>query len=119
ALFTTPGYGADSGRHAIVDRAADIPTLRRLYALAPQGPDAAGFHLPDGAVAYPDRAQAPAAMPAPDLNPDKVAYLAFTSGTTGAPKGVMHSDNTLLANGRALVADWRHTSDTILLTLSP
>src|SRR5690606_27474770 len=45
-------------------------------------------------------------------------YLAFTSGTTDNPKGVMHSDNTLLANGRAMVADWGHTSSTIMLTLS-
>jgi acyl-CoA synthetase len=56
---------------------------------------------------------------APDLDADKIVYLAFTSGTTGAPKGVMHSDNTLLANGRALAADWGHSSDTRLLSLSP
>jgi acyl-CoA synthetase len=56
----------------------------------------------------------------PELrNPDKVTYLAFTSGTTGTPKGVMHSDNTLLANCRDLVADWHHNDRTILLTLSP
>ncbi|MFZ2648662.1 MAG: AMP-binding protein, partial [Burkholderiaceae bacterium] len=53
------------------------------------------------------------------IDPDKVVYLAFTSGTTGAPKGVMHSDNTLLANGRAMVADWRHDTSTVLLSLSP
>ena len=47
------------------------------------------------------------------------ALLMYTSGTTGEPKGVMHSDNTLLANGRALVADWKHDSSTILLALSP
>jgi acyl-CoA synthetase len=55
----------------------------------------------------------------PDLNPDKITYLAFTSGTTGTPKGVMHSDNTLLANGRAMVRDWKHDEDTVLLSLSP
>jgi acyl-CoA synthetase len=26
---------------------------------------------------------------------NQVMYLPFTSGTTGKPKGVMHSDNTL------------------------
>jgi acyl-CoA synthetase len=31
----------------------------------------------------------------------------------------MHSDNTLLANGRAMVADWHHDERTILLSLSP
>jgi acyl-CoA synthetase len=31
----------------------------------------------------------------------------------------MHSDNTLLANGRALVSDWAQNEHTILLTLSP
>src|SRR5262249_2772484 len=44
---------------------------------------------------------------------------AFTSGTTGEPKGVMHSDNTLLENGRAMVADWHHDEHTVLLSLSP
>jgi len=55
----------------------------------------------------------------PVADPDKIVYLAFTSGTTGVPKGVMHSDNTLLANGRAMVADWQHDHATILLSLSP
>jgi acyl-CoA synthetase len=48
-----------------------------------------------------------------------VAYLAFTSGTTGNPKCVMHSHNTLLANARDLVRDWRHGPETVLLSLSP
>jgi len=55
----------------------------------------------------------------PVADPDKIVYLAFTSGTTGVPKGVMHSDNTMLANGRAMVADWRHDHSTVLLSLSP
>src|SRR5262249_6872719 len=37
----------------------------------------------------------------------------------GTPKGVMHSDNTLLANARAMVEDWHHDERTILLSLSP
>jgi len=56
---------------------------------------------------------------APVADPDKIVYLAFTSGTTGVPKGVMHSDNTLLANGRAMVEDWGHDHSTVLLSLSP
>ena len=32
------------------------------------------------------------------LDPDQVTQLIFTSGTTGEPKGVMHTSNTLFAN---------------------
>lgn len=31
----------------------------------------------------------------------------------------MHSDNTLLANARELVADWGHDAETVILSLSP
>ena len=53
------------------------------------------------------------------LGADKISYLAFTSGTTGRPKGVMHSDNTILANARDMVKIWDLREDTILLSLSP
>src|SRR5262245_15346613 len=56
---------------------------------------------------------------AASCDPDRIVYLAFTSGTTGTPKCVMHSHNTLLANARDLVADWGHGPETVLLSLSP
>jgi acyl-CoA synthetase len=62
---------------------------------------------------------AASALPEADNDPDKIVYLAFTSGTTGMPKGVLHSDNTLLANGRAMVHDWHHDDQTILYSMSP
>ena len=50
---------------------------------------------------------------------DGIVYLAFTSGTTGKPKGVLHSNNTLLANARALAADWRFDRNSVIYSLSP
>ena len=52
------------------------------------------------------------------MNPDKIIYLAFTSGTTACPN-VLHSDNTLLANGRAMIRDWHHDDKTIVFSHSP
>jgi acyl-CoA synthetase len=107
ALFAQPGYGADARTADIFAAAAQLPFLRRVYALGDGPASAASFPT------------SPGLLPVAETNPDKIVYLAFTSGTTGTPKGVMHSDNTLLANGRAMVADWRHDSSTVLLSLSP
>ncbi len=115
ALFAQPGYGADSDRSDIFAAARAVPSLKRIYRLARHDSNAdAG-----GNAAFPPLGAAAGALPAPDLNPDKIVYLAFTSGTTGLPKGVLHSDNTLLANGRAMVKDWHHDDRTILYSLSP
>jgi acyl-CoA synthetase len=116
ALFATQGYGADADSHSIFARAASIPSLSSVFVLERRA--APGMELPVNCRPFPDRVPPPV-LQAPDLNPDKIVYLAFTSGTTGMPKGVMHSDNTLLANGRALAQDWGHNTDTVLLTLSP
>ena len=115
ALVAQSGYGADAARRDIFAEAAALPGMRRVYRLDPRGKPAPGRA---GDAFPPQRLGRPPSL-APDLNPDKVAYLAFTSGTTGTPKGVMHSDNTLLANGRAMVRDWKHHADTVLLSLSP
>jgi acyl-CoA synthetase len=109
ALFAEPGYGADAYAADIFSAAAGLPSLRRIYTLTDGPPETTPF---------PAAGSRPAASPA-DSDPDKMVYLAFTSGTTGTPKGVMHSENTLLANGRAMVADWHHDERTILLSLSP
>ena len=109
ALFAQPGYGADARTADIFAAVAELPGLRRMYSLGDG---------PAGAAAFPD-ANGTRTLPSVDTNPDKITYLAFTSGTTGTPKGVMHSDNTLLANARAMVEDWHHDARTILLSLSP
>jgi acyl-CoA synthetase len=109
AFFAEPGYGADARTADVFAAAASLPSLRRIYTLGT---------LPRSATPFPRAALAPSLPPAAD-DPDKIVYLAFTSGTTGTPKGVMHSDNTLLANGRVMVADWHHDELTILLSLSP
>ena len=109
ALFAQPGYGADAHRADIFAAVSELPNLRRVYTLGDGPANATPFPAPGSS----------GPLPPIDTNPDKVTYLAFTSGTTGRPKGVMHSDNTLLANARAMVEDWRHDERTILLSLSP
>lgn len=118
ALFAQPGWGADATKEDIFARAADLNHIKRTYELPSLGtPDKPAVECasPMPLPGYESRLP----LPPPSTHPDQVIYLAFTSGTTGAPKGVMHSDNTLLANGRAMVADWGQNRSTVLLTLSP
>lgn len=113
AIVFEPGYGGDASSIDFSEAAKALPKLRRLYALPK-----AGDVIPAEAAAFPAMAPGRSTTP-PVNNPDKICYLAFTSGTTGQPKGVMHSDNTLLANGRAMVRDWGLTKSTIIYSLSP
>ena len=116
ALFAQAGYGADADRHDIFTTAAGLASMKRMYCVPPRTGDTARSA---GGVPFPLPSAHAGALPAVDDNPDKIVYLAFTSGTTGLPKGVLHSDNTLLANGRAMVHDWRHNQHTVLYTHSP
>lgn len=65
-------------------------------------------------------ALAAALQPAPDAGqPDDLAVLPYTSGTTGHPKGCMHTHSTVLASNIASQL-WRGLhADTVFLCVAP
>ena len=110
AILVEEGWGADVSRHDPFEALGSLPAMQKVYrvpATRETGPE------------FPSTKSADIELPASNENPDKVCYLAFTSGTTGTPKCVMHSDNTLLANARDMVRDWKHDETSRLLSLSP
>ena len=113
AFFGEFLHGADGAGTDVFSRVAGLSCVKASFCLQPR---TGGGHFHEGARQYPT--QRVPATPAPPQDPDQIVYLAFTSGTTGVPKGVMHSDNSLLANARAMVTDWGHDANTVLLTLS-
>lgn len=99
-LVTEARWGADRHMSDLDAVIADTPCVKAVI-------DADEFPGPGDAPAN------------PASDPDAVVYLAFTSGTTGVPKCVMHSTNTLFANARDLARDWSLSRDANLLSLSP
>ena len=109
AVVAEVGYGADADKHDFFAQLGDIQTLRKIYRLEKSASQCwKGIVAPGVATAA-----------APKGNPNTVLYLAYTSGTTGLPKGVMHTDNTLLANARALASDWSINDRSVVYALSP
>lgn len=62
---------------------------------------------------------APAAAPPPEAAPESAVLLVYTSGTTGQPKGAVHTQANLLANMRIAAGVQRVTPADIVLTVLP
>jgi acyl-CoA synthetase (AMP-forming)/AMP-acid ligase II len=62
---------------------------------------------------------APAGFVPVPTDADAVMRMAFTSGTTGNPKGVMHSHNTTLAAARILNGDLGLSADDVMMIWLP
>lgn len=82
--------------------AADRPGLAALDVLAVVGAD--DGELPRGAVRYEDLVTSERLEGVVEVDPDAPALVAYTSGTTADPKGVVHSHRTLGAEVRQTTA---------------
>jgi acyl-CoA synthetase len=112
AVVAEAGYGADAENRDVFSLVSALDTIKHAYRLERPGPNSKGI------VEASSSEQIRRCEPAPQ-NSNRVLYLAFTSGTTGLPKGVMHSDNTLLANARALSSDWSISDHSVVYSMSP
>lgn len=97
------------------DLQASLPTLRHVVVVDGEGPNGFEVCMQAGAATA-GIVVPPGASP---LAPDDLAALMFTSGTTGSPKGVMHSSNTLMACMSALSERFGVGADDVYLASTP
>jgi acyl-CoA synthetase (AMP-forming)/AMP-acid ligase II len=97
------------------DLRGGLPQLTHIVAVGPES------EVPEGFVHYQSLVDsaAPEAYQSVDVDPNDTKIVLYTSGTTGKPKAVQHSHNTLakaLANG---ATGWSLTASDLMLMPSP
>lgn len=55
----------------------------------------------------------------PEVDPNSIKIIMYTSGTTGRPKGVMHTHNTLQVEIISYINYWGITADDVIFMASP
>lgn len=75
----------------------------------------------DGCRSYGDLLASGEGKPAVEgrADPDAVKLVLYTSGTTGNPKGVLHSHNTIMSEIDAVIAFWGIDGNDVVLMPSP
>lgn len=94
---------------------ASIPKLQHVIVVDGEGPDSFDNRL----LTVNERIEAPSSGADSVLRPDELAVMMFTSGTTGSPKGVMHTTNTLMACNNSLAGRFELDADDVLFGCSP
>ena len=96
---------------------ARLPALEKVVVIDGDGDDS--FDALLARPAWEQEPDAQAILTASRPGPDDVTQLLYTSGTTGEPKGVMHSANTLLSNILPYAERLHLGADDVILMASP
>jgi len=97
--------------------AAQVQGLTRVVSVEECGPEAAPYPRLVSLAAW-EAAEAEA-LHAVEADPDALATLVYTSGTTGRPKGVMLSHRNILFNARAAVQCFTVYREDLFLSFLP
>jgi cyclohexanecarboxylate-CoA ligase len=97
-FITVAEHDGNRPADTMLEIAAQVPSLEHIVVL--------GEGRPPGTLSFDDDFLAhgqgdPADLTGRELSPDEPYLILFTSGTTGDPKGALHSQNTLYAGIRA------------------
>ena len=119
SLPLNPRFTAEEMRHFLRDSGSRLAVVgadqrAALEDLRPESPELREL-VPDAEVAA-----APAAsFREPLLHGEDGCLLIYSSGTTGWPKGILHTHANLAASLRALGACWRFTPEDVVVNVLP
>ena len=110
AFFITPEF-RDFDYVAMVERhRGELPDLAHVVTVRGTAP---------GCVSFDDLLAEVAAFERPSIDPNAVKLIMYTSGTTGRPKGVLHSHNTIDTENQAFSKFLGLDHDDVILMPSP
>ena len=106
-IFRNFDYSAMAGRLR-----RELPDLREVIVVRGQAPGCRSYAqlLESGERAVPLHGR---------TDPNAVKLVLYTSGTTGNPKGVLHSHNTIMSEIDAVIAYWGIDETDVVLMPSP
>lgn len=96
---------------------ADLPQLKHIIVAGENAPE--GMMTLDELVQLGRNSTNRKALTAYSVDPDDVCLIMYTSGTTSNPKGVQHTNNTLLREYKMLVENFKLSEETVVFMPSP